>query len=64
MELPETPEGQLPEFLIGDLGPAVRHLARLKNGDYDGSPILPMVYREIEQSLERCITRIKRDVKT
>lgn len=63
MALPETPEGKLSEFLIGDLAVARRHIARLKSGNYNTSPaMVQMIYAEIERSIERCIERINRDL--
>lgn len=57
----ETPEGKLPEYLIGDLGPARRHLMRIANGEL---PFSLSVLREMRNSIERCVQRINRDMKS
>lgn len=58
----ETPEGQLGKYLIGDLGVARRHLARVREGTFkNGIPV--MVLEEISRSIEDCVSRIQRDVK-
>ncbi len=56
----ETPKGQLKKYLIGDLGPARRHLQRI---DQNILQPTPAVLREIRSSIETCIARIERDVK-
>ena len=40
---------------IGDLGPAFRHVERLKAGQL---PLSPAVLQEIAASLERCVVRL------
>lgn len=44
------------EYLEGDLGPARRHIARLKAGIL---PPSPAVLDEIEASLDRCVARMQ-----
>jgi len=59
LEPNETPSAEhLPEYLIGDLGPARRHIARLINQEL---PPSMSVLLEIEESILRCVRRIKRD---
>lgn len=57
----ETPPGRLADYLIGDLGVARRHLQRLLNVE-----ILPTkgVLLDIVKSIECCVERIERDVRT
>jgi hypothetical protein len=55
----ETPPGRLAEYLIGDLGVALRHLHRLSEGQLRPSDV---VIREIKRSVETCIKRIERDM--
>ena len=52
----DTPVSEL-QRAIGDLGPARRHVARLVNGIM---PTSLMALREIENSLERCVTRLEK----
>lgn len=54
-----TPPGQLKKYLLGDLGPARRHLQRIVLGTL--SPV-PGVIAEIEDSINRCVLRIQRDI--
>lgn len=49
----------LKEFIIGDLGPARRHLERIRTGVLQ--PV-PAVVNEIDASIERCVERVQRDV--
>lgn len=49
---------KLPIYLIGDLGPARRHIQRLLDGEL---PPTPSVLLEIQDSLIRCVRRIERD---
>lgn len=53
------PRRPLRTFLVGDLGPAIRHLERIREGH-----LLPttMVLDEIEQSIARCVHRILDEV--
>lgn len=55
----ETPQGKLSEYLLGDLGPARRHLFRLLSGEL---PPTPGMLQEISDSVERCVSRIERDM--
>jgi hypothetical protein len=50
----------LRELIVGDLGPARRHVARLLRGDLKPSTA---VLEEIRASIERCVTRVEHDVK-
>lgn len=61
MKIPinNTPPGQLQKYLTGDLGVAVRHLDRIKNGILQPTPA---VIDEIRRSVEACLARIERDV--
>lgn len=59
MSINETPPGKLRDYLIGDLGVAVRHLHRIKRREL--MPV-PGVLDEIGRSIEDCIERIERDV--
>jgi hypothetical protein len=45
----------LRELLVGDLGPAIRHLDRIKRG---ALPPSPAVLDEIEAAIARCVERI------
>lgn len=56
----ETPVGKLKTYLIGDLGVARRHLARIRDGVLVPSSA---VLCEIQRSIEDCVARIERDVK-
>lgn len=49
----------LREMLVGDLGPARRHLERIAIGVLQPSPA---VLAEIASSIERCVERIERGV--
>lgn len=55
----ETPPGRLAEYLVGDLGPARRHIQRLLTHEISPSRA---VLEEIGESLERCVRRIERDL--
>jgi hypothetical protein len=55
----QTAPGRLQAYLIGDLGPARRHLERIRTGVLQPTP---GVLDEIEASIERCVERIQRDV--
>lgn len=54
----ETPDGQLGKYLIGDLGVARRHLARIE----EGFPVSLGLLREVSRSVEDCVRRIERDL--
>lgn len=58
----ETPKGELAKHLKGDLAVARRHLARLRLGLMPPATI-QRIYEEIEQSIDRCVARIERDVR-
>ena len=55
----ETPSGQLAKYLLGDLGPARRHVALLILGELSASR---SVLEEIRDSIARCVRRIERDM--
>lgn len=55
----DTPPGRLGDYLLGDLGVALRHLERIKLGLL--KPV-PGVMQEIERSITDCVKRIKRDL--
>lgn len=50
----------LADRLIGELGPARRHIQRLLDGEID--PCIG-VYREIQKSIERCVQRVDQELK-
>lgn len=54
-----TPPGKLRQYLLGDLGPARRHLQRIRRRELSPSP---GVIDEIAASVEWCVERIERDV--
>lgn len=58
----ETPKGELAKYLKGDLAVARRHLTRLRMGLMPPA-IMQRIYEEIEQSIDRCVARIERDVR-
>ena len=62
VDINDTPPGQLAKYLIGDLGVARRHLVRLLEGQFAGLNT-NRVYEEIQDSIERCVARIERDLK-
>lgn len=57
--IPPTPDGKLREWLLYDLSPARRRLARIERGTLQPTP---EVLAEIAASIERCAARIERDV--
>ena len=59
MSVNETPKGQLGSYLIGDLGVARRHLARIRDGVI---PPSKAVLAEVSNSIEWCVQRICRDI--
>lgn len=50
----------LSEFIIGDLGPARRHMQRIMDGTFTLEQA-PLVYNEIRDSIERCVRRIQQN---
>lgn len=52
----------LAEFIIGDLGPARRHIQRIMDGTFTPEQA-PLVYNEIRDSIERCVRRIRMNTK-
>jgi hypothetical protein len=55
----ETPPGKLGLYLVGDLGPARRHLERIRQGTLQPTP---RVLDEISRAIETCVARIERDL--
>lgn len=68
MTINTTPPGHLAEYLVGDLGPARRHLYRLLGGDGALAHYMPQdgplrgILLEISESIGDCVERIGRDV--
>jgi hypothetical protein len=58
-EVEEHRMPSLKEYLIGDLGPARRHLYRIAMGELQ--PV-PGVLDEIAASIERCVRRIEETI--
>lgn len=58
----ETPKGELAKHLVGDLAVARRHLTRLRMGLMPPA-ITQRIYEEMQQSIDRCVERIERDVR-
>ena len=48
----------LAKFIIGDLGPARRHMQRIMDGTFPPEQAF-LVYDEIKDSLDRCVRRIQ-----
>ena len=55
----ETPPGQLAKYLLGDLGVALRHCQRVREGSLEPTHA---VFHEVQRSIEDCVARIKRDL--
>lgn len=47
---------KLADQLIGDLGPAMRHIWRLQTGELT---VTPGLLQELQRSIENCVERIQ-----